>query len=189
MIPFSTLGEQLDFIARASIAYALMALFFILSISAMPHPLGVLTKIPFIIIIIYYWSIYRPTLVPPILVFAAGLLFDLLSAAPLGLNAILLLAAHWIIADQRRFFMGQPFIVIWLAFGVLNTSIILIQWLVFGVVQTGLSPILMVASDAVLGFLAYPFVAFLIHLTHKILPEPQMPLTRQSRVKDFSQID
>lgn len=185
MIPFSTLGERLDFWARASIAYCLMAFLFILNISALPYPLSSADKIPFILIAIYYWSIYRPTFLPPIFVFAAGLLFDLLSDGPLGLYAMLFLGAHWLISDQRRFLMAQSFFIIWLGFGVLHTGILLIEWIVFGIVNMHFASLRTILSPITLGFLSYPLVSFAIHLTHKMLPEPQMPLTRQSALKDF----
>lgn len=185
MIPFSTLGERLDFWVRASIAYCLMAFLFVLNISALPYPLNGADKIPFILIAIYYWSIYRPTFLPPIFVFAAGLTFDLLSEGPLGLNAMLFLGAHWLIADQRRFLMAQSFFIIWLGFGVLHTGILLIEWIIFGVYNLDFASLKTILSPVTLGFLAYPLVAFAIHLTHKMLPEPQMPLTRQNALKDF----
>ena len=186
MIPFSTFGERLDFIVRASAAYGLMAILFILNIASLPPPLSISVKIPFILIAIYYWSIYRPTFLPAIFVFAAGLLFDLLSGAPLGLNALIFMAAHWIIADQRKFLMAQSFFVIWLGFIMLDTTVMLVQWLVYGLIQMNFASILTIIPDIIIGGVAYPFIAFLIHLSHKILPEPKMPLMRQSSADGFT---
>src|SRR5882757_800049 len=40
---------------------------------------------------IYYWTIYRPNLLPPAAVFLCGLVLDLLSGAPLGVAALVFL--------------------------------------------------------------------------------------------------
>lgn len=186
MIPFSTLGERLDFIARAGLAYALMAIFFVLNVSALPYPFTGIIKIPFILITIFYWSLYRPTFLPAPLVFLCGLMFDLLSASPLGFNTIIFLITRWVIADQRSFLLGQSFIVVWLAFTVLNVVTLCLQWLVFGILQTHFVSITSIFPMIGIGAVTYPFIVLLLHISHKLLPDPRIPLTRQSSADGFT---
>src|SRR5258708_2092944 len=58
---------------------------------------------------VYYWTIYRPELLPPFAVFIVGLVFDLLSGAPLGVTPLLLLLARTLVLSQRRYFVNRLF--------------------------------------------------------------------------------
>jgi rod shape-determining protein MreD len=46
------------------------------------------------LIVIYFWGTHRPDLMTPLPIFLVGVVMDLLTGAPLGLWAIVLLAAH-----------------------------------------------------------------------------------------------
>ncbi len=70
----------------------------------------------------YYWGIYRPDLFPAPAAFAVGLWQDVLVGTPLGMNALVLLAIHWFILGQRRFFQGKSFAVVWWAFAMVATA-------------------------------------------------------------------
>src|SRR5258707_3477054 len=61
---------------------------------------------------VYYWTIYRPELLPPSAVFLCGFVLDLLSGAPLGVSPLLLLLARSVVMAQRRFFVNRllPFV-------------------------------------------------------------------------------
>src|SRR3989442_15724675 len=49
---------------------------------------------------VYYWTVYRPELLPPSVVFLCGLVLDLLSGAPLGVSPLLLLLARSLVLSQ-----------------------------------------------------------------------------------------
>ncbi len=113
MSSFSTLTERADIGLRISVSYIMIFLLFILSIVSVSHPFAGLIKAPFFLMTIYYWGIYRPTLIPAWLVFIAGCIMDFLSGFPIGLNAFIFLVVQWSVIDQRRFLMGQSFLVVW----------------------------------------------------------------------------
>ena len=69
-------------------------------------------------IAVYYWAVVRPELLPPMAVFAIGLIFDLLSAGPIGLWAFVYLLAYALTVTQRFFLINAPFSVFWTGFGV-----------------------------------------------------------------------
>src|SRR5438552_2032298 len=58
---------------------------------------------------LYYWTIYRPDLLPPAAIFLCGVVLDLLSGAPLGVAALVFLLARVVILPQRRFFVDRLF--------------------------------------------------------------------------------
>ncbi len=48
------------------------------------------------LVVVYFWSIYRPELLPAAAVFLVGFFQDVLSGAPLGLSSFVLLLVHWV---------------------------------------------------------------------------------------------
>jgi len=65
---------------------------------------------------IYFWAVQRPDVFPVYAVFSVGLLYDLLSAGPLGLWALVYLVVYGIVVSQRLLFIGQTFTLFWLGF-------------------------------------------------------------------------
>ncbi|MGB0719813.1 MAG: rod shape-determining protein MreD [Bdellovibrionales bacterium] len=185
MLPFSTLGERFDAMLRMSIPYVVIATFFILNVAALPHPLDWVVKLPLVLSAVYYWSIYRPTLIPAAFVLCLGLLLDLLGTTPLGLNASLLLLVYWSVADQRNFLLGQPYIIIWFGFGIINAITGLVTWLVFGVMNWHWETPLILLPQIIAGFVVFPCLSFILHISHKILPDPKMPLTTQTKMNEY----
>ncbi len=94
-----------------------LAVFAVL-MSAMPvHLPGYAALAPsFVLMVVYYWTLHRPELLPPGALFAVGLLDDFMSGGPLGLNAAVLLVVNIAMATQSRVLKGQPFELLWFAF-------------------------------------------------------------------------
>ena len=68
---------------------------------------------------VFFWSIYRPDLLGYGTVFAIGILEDLLTGAPLGSGALILLLCQRTVLSQQKFFNAKPFGIFWLAFALL----------------------------------------------------------------------
>lgn len=168
---YAPFGEKMALGARMIVPYILMVFLFTFNIVAFPYPITGIVKTPFVLMALYYWAVYRPTLVPPWLAFCAGILMDLLSGLPVGLNGGVFVALRWIVSDQRRFLTGQPFLVIWLGFSILNVFVNIFQWAVFGLTGLAWPPLIDLMPSVFLGFALFPSVCLLLHLTHKILPE------------------
>ena len=117
---------------------------------------GVVVAPSFALMAVYYWSLYRPDLMPPIAIFLVGLYQDLLSGGPLGLWALIYLMVYGIIVSQRLFFIGKAFFAIWFGLGVVVALTSMIMWgicsLYYGTV---LSP-LPIIGQAILTFAIYP---------------------------------
>lgn len=158
-----------------SVAYSVMLLLFLLNVISIPYPLSLLLNAPFILIIIYYWTIHRPGLVPVWLVFAAGLCVDILGGLPIGLNALVFVLLRLFVVSQRRFLMGQGFTIIWLGFAMLNCAVHLVQWVVMSVLAWHILPIEPLFSPVFLGIAFFPIVSLLLHVTNKLLPEDNNP--------------
>lgn len=173
MGPQLSFAEYIEYILRLSVAYGFLLLLFFLNIVSVPYPVAAFFKAPLLLVAIYYWSIYRPTLLPPWLVFIAGVLFDILTGAPfVGMSAVLFLLCRMAVIDQRRFLIGQNFSMVWFGFCGLNIIYHFVQWGLF----SALNGQWLYARDfiqaLVLGVFLFPVVYLFLFLTHKTLPEP-----------------
>ena len=81
------------------------------------------------LIAVFYWTIYRPDLMPAVAVLPLGLWQDLLNGEPVGLNGLTLLIVYGAIVFQRTFFRGKSFLVVWWAFGLTAAFAALVYWL------------------------------------------------------------
>lgn len=179
---FSTWTERAEAGVRLVAPFSLMAVLFIFSAISFTFPVTGSVKAPLLLMAIYYWAIYRPTLLPVWLIFLAGLLMDLISNLPLGLTALVFVLAQWIVIDQRRYLMGQSFLMIWIGFAIVSAAVALIQWGLFGLLSGSRWP-----SPRPLGFsflfgvALFPLISLLLHMTHKILPEARASLILKTK--------
>ncbi|TVR98870.1 MAG: rod shape-determining protein MreD [Rhodospirillales bacterium] len=123
-----TLWHRLDTLARHLTPFVIAVLSVLLAVVPLRVPsLGVAGPI-WPLMAVFYWTLYRPDLMPAVAVFAVGILFDALSGAPLGVNTLAFLALHGLVAGQRRFFYGKPFLLIWLGFAVVAGTAMMAAW-------------------------------------------------------------
>ena len=121
---------------------------------------------------IYYWTIYRPTLLPPWAVFLIGCVMDVLSGLPIGMNAIVFVLAQRIVFKQRRFLMGQSFIMIWVGFAMVVFASVIVQWIIFALIHWRWFVPDTFLISSLFGIALFPLICITLHLTHKILPTP-----------------
>jgi len=165
--------EYIDVFLRLCAVYLFLFLFFLLNIISISMPLSITIDVPFVLMLLYYWSIYRPTLIPPLLVFAMGVCLDLLSGWPLGLNAFIFLVLRQSVTSQRVFLTGQPFIVVWLGFMVAVSSSLFLQWALFGLIRLQWVSFDPVIISIFIGIVLFPAIALVLHILHRMLPEIQ----------------
>lgn len=158
---------------RLLVPLALMAVLFLFSVTAFPWSGVGLIKPQLVLIAVYYWAIYRPTLVPPYLCFFLGLLIDVISGLPLGINAIILTLVQWVVRDQRKFLMAQAHITLWAVFILISFSALAIEWAMFGLVDGTWPPFMPIMLSCVATIFLFPLVTFLLVMTHRFLPTVQ----------------
>ena len=177
MLPFSSISERLEDIARYLAVYAVMMVFFIADIIALPGPFDWGMKIPFMIIAVYFWSIYRPAIMPAVLAFVIGLFIDILSGVPFGFNAVIFVIIQWAISDQRAFLSAQSFPMVWLIFALIYALVMVLQWLVSGLLNLSWVQMSNILPDIGIAVVTFPLIAGLLYLTQKILPNTKMSLS------------
>lgn len=115
-------------------------------------------KLSFLLIGIYFWTIYRPTLLPYPLIFASGLLLDFLSGGLVGLYALCFMIVAIIVRGQRRFLLGQSWSVVWAGYCVAVTMVMCIQYLVYSLDSLTILPPVALAFNLVISYLLYPLI-------------------------------
>jgi rod shape-determining protein MreD len=111
---------------------------------------------------LYYWSIFRPSVLPFWVAFILGFMVDLVSGNLLGLNAFLFVLSMLVISSQRRYLLSQPFAAQWAGFLCVALAVECIRWGVMMLVNWAfLSPASGLVS-AVLSAVLYPVTALIM---------------------------
>jgi rod shape-determining protein MreD len=164
------LTEEVGWAFRVLIAQVLTLILFALNLVSFSLPYAGEMRPFFLLMAIYYWAIYRPTLLPPIAAFALGLGLDILSGFPVGLNALLLLAVQMIVRRNRLFLMGQPYGMVWMGFGLTCLTVAGAQWAFFAMMSQGLPAFEPAGAAALLSVAVFPLVTLFLILAHRMLP-------------------
>ncbi len=164
-------SEKLTWIVRLGVAQLVIGFLFTLNLVnfAIPHA-GDIRPL-FLLMAVYYWAIFRPTLIPPLMAFVWGVLFDVLSGMPVGMTALLFLIIQWVVRDQRLFLMGQSFVTLWLGFSVTAVVYGLIQWSLFALFTLSLPDYRPAAGTILLSIGLFPLISLLLVFTHRFLPQ------------------
>ena len=110
---------------------------------------------------VYFWTLYRPALMPPLAVFGFGVLPDLRSAAALGLNPLLLLTLHAAVLTQRRVLARQSFWLVWSVFALLAAGTLALGWLLRALLAFLLLPVEPGLYELALTVAVYPALSWL----------------------------
>lgn len=111
---------------------------------------------------VFYWTIYRPDLLPPIAVFLCGITLDLLSGAPLGVAALVFLLTRVVVLPQRHFFVDRLFPFVWGGFTLLAAAAIAFLWLLGSFFAGVLLDMRAATLQWVLTVASFPAVAYLL---------------------------
>lgn len=162
-----SLAVRLDLWARSSLPFVTTAALVLLGVV----PTGLDNIVPIApslaMIALFYWTVYRPDLLPPAAVFAVGLFHDILAGTPLGATALVFLAVYGVTLIQRQAFLGKPFVLAWLGFLVIGTGAFALEWLLLSLLE--LYPMMPVSAllQAAATVAAFPFVAWGFVLIHR----------------------
>ena len=148
--------------ARAGIPVAVSLLLVLAAILPYGLPKSSLAAPILALISVYYWSVFRPELMPAGAAFLIGLMVDVLSGGPPGLNALVLILVHWAASGQRRVLAGKSFAVAWLGYLLIAAGAAIINWFFASLFHTtAIESVPLVVSRAI-GTAAYPLVALFL---------------------------
>ena len=113
----------------------------------------------FAVMAVFYWTIYRPKFLPYAATFAIGVFQDLLAGTPLGMTALVLLTVQGVVASQRTFFRGKPFLVVWWGFSMVMPAAGLLGWIIGSACFGTFVPLLPIIVQIVITTLIFPLFA------------------------------
>ena len=124
-----SLWLRLDVLARKLTPFGLTVLLVLVGLIPLHVPDFSRVAPTLAVMAVYYWTIFRPGLLPAPAVFLVGLLQDILSGMPIGINTVVLLGVYGVVLSQRRFFAGKSFVILWLGFALVAGGAELASWL------------------------------------------------------------
>lgn len=124
------------------------------------------------LVVIFFWSIYGPDLMPSVGVFFIGILQDLLMGGPFGLWAVVYLVVQFIVLSQRSYFIGREQIVVLIGFALAAATASLMLWLVMSLMSGVLLPVVPLILQMLATVMIYPvFAAVFRELHARVLVE------------------
>jgi rod shape-determining protein MreD len=94
------------------------------------------TAVPLLpLISVYHWAIFRPQLLPIYVVFLLGVLQDVLTGSPIGVNALIFLLVYGSVMSQKAFISGRSFFILWIGFALIAAGALGIKWLVISILN------------------------------------------------------
>src|SRR5216683_59092 len=122
----------------------------------------------FTLMAVYHWTIYRSELLPPIAVFAVGLLLDLLNGTQyIGTSSLSLLLVRSALLSQRRFLLNRPFPILWSGFLLVTAAVIFFEWALVSFLHgetLGAQPFIF---EAVMTVASFPVGSYLLAWTQR----------------------
>jgi rod shape-determining protein MreD len=171
--PRATLGRRLDIAARRGFPVGSTILLMLIT----EAPFNIIGQAAFLpavtLAAVWFWSVHRPTSLPPPLVFGIGVLLDLRGYLPLGTGVLTLLLVHGVALRLRRVFGQQRFAVVWLAFVVVAAGSSALTWLLVVLLTVRLTPAGPAVFQAVLTAALYPALAIPLAAAHRSIADPE----------------
>ena len=171
--PRQSLGRRLDMMARRGFPGTTTALLLLVTAAPLGVPGQAELQASIALACVFFWSLFRPDSMPPVVVFGVGLLVDLLGYAPPGVGVLSLLIAHGLALRWRRVLSRQGFLLVWLAFVGVAAGAAALQWALTSLLTFRLLPPGPGVFQAAIGAGLYPALATLLTRTHHTLAEPE----------------
>ena len=126
------------------------------------------------LICVYYWTLKRGYILSYFSAFLIGLLLDVYSSSPLGMNAFLMMLTVFATTWLAHYFQNSSFGVGWFIFALTAIGIIVLKWVMLMIYFGRLIPL----NEAMLNYLStvmfYPFIASINVWAQKFLPQERI---------------
>lgn len=170
-----TVWQRLDYVARLITPSLMTIALVVLMQIPMPLPDYSAVSPGLALMSVYYWTLSRPGLLPAPVIFGIGVFQDMLSGAPVGMNALLMLLAYGIAVSQRRILNGKPFGLVWAGFTAIAAAVAVTQWLTMSILAGFFLLPQPVAMQFALTVSLYPLMAWILVQTHRALARGEAP--------------
>lgn len=114
------------------------------------------------LILVYYWSIHRPELLPLPVLAAVGLFQDLLWGGPPGLNMLILPAVRIVLANQETLFRNLSFSAGWAGFALVAALATALSWAAGSLYYGAVMPARPMFGHGLITVAFYPLLGWLL---------------------------
>lgn len=118
---------------------------------------------------IYYWSIFKPHLVPVSALFILGLLQDILSGGPLGMTALLFILVRIFVVRQGSRFLEREFLFSWLFFIFVALLFGFLNWLIASVYLKEIQFFWNAFGQSMLTIAVFPVISWALSALRSLL--------------------
>lgn len=144
---------------------------FLIIIMVLPYNIPLIGDImPFLTLIgVYYWSVFKPELVPVSVIFVLGLLQDILLGSPFGLMSLMLVIVQQFIFFQGRQFLERDFLFNWFVFVMIVIGFGILSWGITSLYFRLFLDFVDVIGQILLTIAFYPLVTWVLGLIKKAI--------------------
>lgn len=171
--PRPTMIRRLDMTGRMLFPAVSTAVLLLLLAAPLRLPGQAELQLAFLLCTVFFWTVHRPSTMPPPLVFLLGVLADLLGDGPLGVSVLILLLMQAVVLRVRYSLIRQGFLVLWLAFVVVVAVAIAIDWGITSLLSLTLLPPAPALFQALIAAGIYPAFALLLMHAHRGIAAPE----------------
>ncbi len=119
----------------------------------------------YMIPLLFFWTLYRPDLVPLGFIVVLGMMHDMLSGNVIGQAPLLWILTYMSVLFQRRFLLKKPFRMIWGFFSLTFLGYLGLNWIFGSLSQRYSDPVFPMMIQFLMTMGAYPFITlFLIQV-------------------------
>ncbi|MCZ6604238.1 MAG: rod shape-determining protein MreD [Alphaproteobacteria bacterium] len=122
---------------------------------------------------VYFWTLRRPDLMPNSVVFAAGLLQDVLLGTHLGVFTLVFLIARTVVDDARPAILGRPYWAFWLGFGMVSAAAMVVAWGLVSILSGHPTAIMSAAFTSLMPFVVFPAAAWVLAKADRLIVAPE----------------
>ncbi|MEO8559146.1 MAG: rod shape-determining protein MreD [Rhodospirillales bacterium] len=158
--------QRIDHLGRAAGPAAILLLLILLN--AVPLRVPYLsTATPLLpLMAVFHFGLFRPIHLPNWLALAFGLLIDVISGGPLGVNGLVFLCVRYFVEANQRFLADKPFLFVWFGYALVSAGAVAATWALSALLMwRGIDP-----RPAVFQYLMslafYPMASWIIGRSH-----------------------
>lgn len=123
-----TLLQRLDQLGRVASPATVLLLMILLNAMPLRVPYAGAATPLLPLMAVFHFGLFRPIYLPNWLALLFGLLLDVMTGGPLGVNALVFLCVRHFVQANQRFMVDKPFLFIWFGYALVSAVAVAGAW-------------------------------------------------------------
>ncbi|MEQ8370706.1 MAG: rod shape-determining protein MreD [Alphaproteobacteria bacterium] len=151
-------------------ATPMATILFMIILAALPVPVLWWSALApgLVLVLVFYWAVYRPELIPFGVLFLTGIVQDSLSGAAMGVSSIVLMLVKYLVVSQRRYLVGKAFSQLWAGFALVVLAAKVTGWSLASLVRGDFLDPTMTFAQAGIVIALFPVATWLLMRIHRV---------------------